>query len=122
MAWESRGGEKAKRFYYRSKRIGNRVCKVYLGSGGVAAKAAAKDAAVKGRRAAEKTELADYRAALEGVLQLTEELKRGVYMLMEATLLSRGFHQHRGQWRRYRFIGPAMKAGRRATQGGQHGP
>ncbi len=99
---QSRGGKKTKRFYYRSKRVGSQVRKVYLGSGGVAAEAATKDAAAKAKRAAEKRELADYQAALNSVLQLAEELKRGVNQLMEATLLSMGFHQHRGQWRHCR--------------------
>jgi hypothetical protein len=116
MAWESRHG-RTKRFYYRSKRVGGQVRKVYLGRGEVAVQAAAKDAAAKAKRAAEKAELARYWAAIDEMRQLAAEIERGVDQLTEATLLLLGFHQHHGQWRQYRVLARTDDRGRRTTEG-----
>ena len=101
MAWEVRG-KTQHRFYYRSRRIGRDVHKVYLGSGDVAKQAAEKDAAVKAQQAAQAVELAELQATLAGLDQTVAEVETGVDLLAEAALLSMGFHQHHGQWRRHR--------------------
>lgn len=99
MGWEPRGG---RRFYYRYERDGKTVHKIYCGAGEAAKRAAAEDAATKAKRAADRAELAVFQAKLASVDQLAEEIKQGVDLLTEATLLALGFHQHRGQWRRRR--------------------
>lgn len=101
MAWELRG-KKKKRFYYRSKRVGQKVHRIYLGSGEVAQKAAEKDAAAKAKRQADRMELAAFRAQLADVDRLVAQVQQGVELLTEAELLAQEFHQHRGQWRRRR--------------------
>ena len=103
MAWEARG-KGQHRFYYRSRHAGGKVEKVYLGRGDVAREAAAKDAAAKAKLAADHAELAELEAKLAGVDQLAAEVEVGADLLTEATLLSIGFHQHRGQWRRHRDV------------------
>lgn len=101
MAWEARG-KGQHRFYYRSRRIGREVRKVYLGSGDVAKQAAEKDAAAKAQQAAQAVELAKLQATLAGLDQTVAEVELGVELLTEAALLSMGFHQHHGQWRKHR--------------------
>lgn len=96
MAWETRG---CTRYYYRSHRIGKTVRKGYLGSGDVARKAAAKDAAAKAQRAADKAALAEFRSRLANVDQLAADIDQGVHLLTEAVLLTIGFREHRGEWR-----------------------
>ena len=101
MAWESRS---KRRYYYRAKRVGNRVEKTYLGAGDAAQAAAAKDAATKARRAADHATLAELQAKLAGLDQLVAEVEVGADVLTEAALFSVGFHQHRGQWRKCRNV------------------
>ena len=101
------GKRRKKDFYYRSQRAGNRVRKVYLGSGEIAQQAAEKDAAAKARRAANKAEVAELEAKLSGVDQLVTEVQRGVDVLTEATLLVLGYHEHHGQWRKHRNVDQA---------------
>jgi hypothetical protein len=101
MAWDVRGDL---RYFYRSQRIGDTVKRVYVGSGEVAKRAAAKDAAAKAKRAADQAELITFEAKMADVDQLTAEVRQGVDLLTEAVLLSLGFHEHRGQWRRHRNV------------------
>ena len=99
MAWETRS---KRQYFYRSKRVGKRVEKTYLGAGDVAKQAAAKDSAAKAQRAAQQVELAELQATLAGLDQTVAEVSTGVDLLTEAALLSIGFHQHHGQWRKHR--------------------
>ena len=99
MAWEARNGRK---YFYRSKRAGAKVEKVYLGCKDAAHKAAERDAAARRKRAAEETELAAEQAKLASVNQLAAEADHGVALITEAAPLAQGFHNHRGQWRRLR--------------------
>ena len=96
MAWETRG---ACPYYYKSRRIGNTVRKVYLGSGDVAKQAAANDAAAKAKRVADQTALAEFQTRLANVDQLAADVDQGVRLLTEAALLTAGFREHRGEWR-----------------------
>jgi hypothetical protein len=98
MAWEARGKGR-RRFYYRSQRVGKTVRKVYLGCGEVGRRAAAQDAAARAKRVAEEAELAKWQAVLAGAEDVLAEVQHGAELLAEATLLARGFHEHRGQWR-----------------------
>ena len=65
-------------YYYKSRRIGNAVRKVYLGAGDVAKQAAANDAAAKAKRVADQAALADFQARLAGVDQLAADVDQGV--------------------------------------------
>ena len=99
MAWER---HRKKDFYYRYRRAGHQVHKVYLGGGEIARQAAEKDAAARAKRAAEQAQLAKLEAKLSGVDQLANDVQHGVDVLAEAALLALGYHEHRGQWRRPR--------------------
>lgn len=99
MAWEKRRGGC---YYYRSKRVGNRVIKEYFGCGPEAQQAALEDAQKRAeqeaRRLAARQEREQHDAATEAVVQLGSQ----VDMLVKAALTAAGYHQHRGSWRKHR--------------------
>ena len=101
MALESRrrGGV----YYYRSRRAGRRVLKEYVGAGRLAELAAAVDARERAeRRAAEDAERAAMRR-MDAADAEVDDLCHRVELLVRATLLAAGYHQHdRGAWRRRR--------------------
>ena len=99
MAWESRRGRK---YYYRSRRIGTKVVKVYLGRGPEARIAAGKDTEVRETRERAKDEVSKMAATLQHADDLLGELNSGVELLVAAELLTAGFHSHRTAWRRNR--------------------
>lgn len=96
MAWELRSG---RWYFYRSKRLGGEVSKIYLGAGEVARQAAKKDAAKKAKMAADRAELMKFQSTLADVDHLAAEVDQGVDLLTEGALLASGFHNHRGEWR-----------------------
>src|SRR4051794_26254931 len=100
MAWERRG---TKRFFYLSTRSGQRVRKLYLGSGPVAQLGAAevelRRAEAQAVRLRWQAEMAEVEAA-EALARRHEILSR---LLADAVLLACGFHrQGRHQWRAWR--------------------
>ena len=101
MGWErrSRGG----RYYTRSRRVGGRVLREYLGSGLVAELAARLDAEERAeRRERAEAERAD-RARLEGADRQLAEFCDVAEALARGALLLAGYHRHdRGDWRRRR--------------------
>jgi hypothetical protein len=99
MAWERRGSG---RYYYHKRRTGRTVRSEYVGSGEVAHAVAALDAAAARRRVSlleerkrEREECAALDARLDAVLDLTQAF-------VGALLAERGYHKHKGQWRRRR--------------------
>jgi len=100
MGWESRKG--GGRYYTRSRKIGGRVVREYVGTGLIAELSAQTDeierqerdqaqAILKAERDSDRAQeaaLADYCKAVDEVL--TE------------ALLAAGYHKHKGQWRRKR--------------------
>lgn len=102
MAWEQRGRS---RYYTRSRRIGGRVRREYVGTGPWAELAAIEDRTER----AERRRLVRARNGLLAKLDVARDLLRGfderVSLLFRATLLAQGFHQHaRGLWRRRRRL------------------
>lgn len=100
MAWETRGN---RTYYYRSRKIGGRVVKEYLGAGPMAVRLAAQDTAERERRhehgeraRADARRLADLAAHDDAFSRATEAL-------MAAALMAAGYRQHaRGAWRKQR--------------------
>jgi hypothetical protein len=109
MSWECPRGKV--RYYTRSRRVGGRIVREYLGTGPAAEQAAAEDAERRAERLAhtvEKRILAERYgeaiALLEAFCGLTDQL-------LAAALTEKGYHQHdRGAWRRARK-GPSRPAG-----------
>ena len=101
MAWEKR--RRGGRYYTRSRRVGGRVVREYVGTGGRAEDAARQDADGRARRDAERQARRaehDRLAALDGPLG---ELHALADLLAHAALLAAGYRQHqRGAWRKPR--------------------
>jgi hypothetical protein len=97
MGWELRGGQ---RYYYRKRRVGDRVISEYLGRDDFA-ELLAKDAEEDQFIATTQGEIehADRNAEREMDGQLEEECSL-LGAIVGALLRASGFHQHRGQWRR----------------------
>jgi hypothetical protein len=101
MSWECPGGKR--RYYTRSRRVGGRIVREYLGTGPAAELAAAQDAERRAERlslAAEKRiqeeRSREAAALLKAFCELTDQL-------LAAALTDAGYHQHnRGAWRRAR--------------------
>jgi hypothetical protein len=101
MGWERRGN-RGRRFYYRSVRIAGRPCKLYMGHGPDARAQAARVAQARDRRRAEREVLHAEQDRVTAADLAFEQARALVDLLVQATLVLNGFHQHRWQWRRRR--------------------
>ena len=108
MAWEQRGNH---RYYYRSRKIGGRVVKEYIGSGATADLISAHDEAERERRGADRERI---RAEVRRLAELAagyETLSRAVDAMTAAALIAAGYRQHaRGAWRKQRDAGATETA------------
>lgn len=97
------GWDKGGLYYTRSRRVGGRVVREYVGGGPIGELAAQLDALGRGKREADR---ATARAERERVVALDEplsELNELAAELIRAVLIAAGFHQHkRGEWRKKR--------------------
>ncbi len=101
MGWEQRGNY---RYYYRKEREGSRVRSVYIGSGETAALIAQLETMMRVEsetsRAVRRRELANLErqdATIETACQMVDAI-------LDATLIVAGFHTHKRQWRRKRYV------------------
>ena len=97
MGLEKRNGRV---YYYKSRRDGEKVRKVYVGAGDFAHLAAKLDEAERLRRKEEVAYWKAERERLERDAAFLQELTEAAEVLVRAHLLASGFHQHKGQWRR----------------------
>jgi hypothetical protein len=89
-------------YYYKSRRDGEKVRKVYLGAGDFAQLAAKLDEAERLSREEEAAYWEAERERFERSAAFLQELEEAAEILARAHLLASGFHQHKGQWRRKR--------------------
>jgi len=96
MAWEKRGGHL---YYYKKKRLGNRVVSQYVGRGSVARFAAAFDSLTRSKR----KRIRHHEIKL---LNESKETDKHYFSLIDissniidAILLIQGLHKHKGEWR-----------------------
>ena len=99
MGWEKRSGNS---YYYRKRRRGGRVVSGYVGKGETASNAILADAA--DRDAAAKLKEDTKKNLQEDKLLQEEICKFSAFAngVVGAALLLRGFHSHRGEWRKRR--------------------
>lgn len=98
MAWESRG---RRQYFYRSRRIGARVFKEYLGRGAEAAAAAAEAGARRSEKLLELRAQAQFDDQIGAADALFQRLDRLTNALVATAMLLAGFRQHhRHEWRR----------------------
>src|SRR5215208_4009431 len=99
MGLEKRNGRV---YYYKSRRDGEKMRKVYVGAGDFAHLAAKLDEAERLRRKEEAAYWEAEREHLERSAAFLGELEEAAEVLVRAHLLASGFHRHKGQWRRQR--------------------
>jgi hypothetical protein len=99
MALENRDG---RLYYYRSVRDGEKVRKVYEGSGELARivqeRMILNRAALEHERRESAKELERLEALAAPVLKLSQTAE----ILVRAHLIAAGYHRHKGEWRRRR--------------------
>lgn len=103
MGWETRksGG----RYYTRSKRVGGKVVREYVGSGKVGELAEQLDEIQRTNRQLARKSAADPQIADLGLgaSKILEDFDALADRIGRALMISAGFHQHkRGNWRRRR--------------------
>jgi len=92
-------------YWYRSKRIGGRVVREYVGRGEWCAAAAQLDQFDRQSEAATKAGAQAQRAKLEAIDREAQAAFDAVTAAMNATLRAAGYRQHaRGQWRKRRAV------------------
>ena len=97
MGLEKRNGHV---YYYKSRRDGEKVRKVYVGAGDFAHVAAKLDEAERLRREEKATRWKKEKERLERSAAFLQELTEAAEVLTRAHLLASGCHKHKGQWRR----------------------
>lgn len=91
------------RYYTRSRKVGGRVVREYVGTGEVAELASQMDAIERARRETERAAWRAKRAELDALDAPLNELNEIAELLAHAALVAAGFHQHnRGEWRKRR--------------------
>ena len=101
MAWETR--QRGGRYYTRSKKIGGRVVREYVGTGSIGERAATADARARAQRQAQQAAWQAEQERIELALAPLEAFCDVVETLARASLLLAGYHRHhRGEWRRKR--------------------
>lgn len=101
MGWEKRKGSSSK-YYTRSRRIGGRVVREYLGRGPLAEIAATLDAFDRLERENASEQVRQQREAAEAIDQSVKDLAKLCDLLVEVELLKSGYHKHKGEWRKRR--------------------
>ena len=99
MGWEKRSQQ---HYYYRKRRIGQRVISEYIGSGAAADDQARQDAEDRERRERDR---AAWRRSVQEVRMIDGELDQVegmVKALLRVHLLAAGYHQSKGVWRKRR--------------------
>ena len=97
MAWETRGSG---RYYYRKERQGDRVISEYVGTGSLAQMIANLDETSRRELEHERQVLAKEQAA-EMVMDRDIDHSGDIVRVMtHASLLVKGYHTHKGQWRK----------------------
>ena len=101
MGWEKR--DRGGLYYTRSKKVGGRVVREYVGGGVLGHIAALQDAQERRLREEEAALCKEERERLEALVAPVEDLCEATEILYRAALLSAGFRRHqRGEWRRKR--------------------
>jgi hypothetical protein len=101
MGWEKR--ERGGLYYTKSKKIGGRVVRKYVGAGPLAELVAEMDNLRRRRLLEEAEAWRAERERIEALEASLEELCTAAKILSRATLLAAGYRRHkRGEWRRKR--------------------
>src|SRR5215218_7892167 len=98
MGWESR--ERGGLYYTRSRKENGQVVREYVGSGVLGQIAALEDEHERRRREEQAAYWKEEQQDLDALQRPVDELSEASELLVRATLLASGYHQHnRGEWR-----------------------
>ena len=97
MSWESRRGRG--RYYTRTREVGGRKFREYLGCGPEAHAAAAADALLHAERQRQYAARREERARLREHDGLVVRLFEVADLVASAALAAGGWHKHGGEWR-----------------------
>jgi hypothetical protein len=101
MGWEKR--DRGGLYYTRSKKVGGRVMREYVGGGILGHIAALQDAQERRQREEEAALWKEERERLGALVAPVEDLCEAAEILYRAALVAAGFRIHqRGEWRRNR--------------------
>ena len=103
MSWEQ--GPRGRKYYTRTRRVGGRCVREYLGNGPQAQAASAADALRHAQRQAQAAARRQEMERLRAVDGLVLELFEMASLVASAALVAGGFHKHGGQWRNRRYGG-----------------
>lgn len=97
MGWERR--QRGGLYYTRSRRVGRRVVREYVGAGELARLAEMLDAEEREEREQQAAERKAERRHLADLDMQLDDLGDKCRRLAEAQLVLAGYHRHKGQWR-----------------------
>lgn len=101
MGWETR--ERGGRYYTRSRKVGSRVVREYVGTGLVAELIADRDAAARRQRAEEEAAMRAERERLAPADAAFTAFDAAAEAMARTALVAHGYHRHhRGAWRKRR--------------------
>jgi len=103
MSWEQ--GPRGRKYYTRTRRLGGRCVREYLGGGLEAQAAAAADALRRAERQAQAAARRQEMERLRAVDGLVLELFEAASLVASAALAASGYHKHGGEWRAKRHGG-----------------
>ena len=89
-------------YYYEKRREGDRVISEYVGGGLVASLAQKRSELERQQKQAERERLKAERMSMAEIDTALDGFSDMVDSLVEAELISMGFHQHKRQWRKRR--------------------
>jgi len=110
MSWETRRPNGPK-YYVRAQKVRGRLVRQYIGTGPQAEAAAAADALRRAERQAEAEARRAERLRLQEADAPLQRLEEAMKLLIRATLVTNGFYQHGGEWRRNNDISSRGKQG-----------
>src|SRR5215216_5368365 len=90
-------------YYYKKRREGSKVISEYQGSGELVSILQHIEAKDRAEKEAERERQRIERMSMAEIDKQIDEFSRMIDTLMEAELISKGFHQHKRQWRRRRY-------------------
>jgi hypothetical protein len=97
MGWELRNG---KRYYYRKQRQGKRVTSEYLGTGELANLFSLIDQDESLQRHWSQAKWKLQKDEVEKLAKDGKTLALFIQHILRACLLTKGYHPHKGQWRK----------------------
>jgi hypothetical protein len=97
MPWIEKGNG---RYYYRSRREGDRVISEYIGCGPLAEMIAQQDEQERIERQLERRHELEKRHAHKSIEREVDELSDLINCMVQAAYLITGHHTHKRQWRK----------------------